>query len=46
MKRVFERMTDIPPDEIDRQLRSPRLALFVFQFSDYAAVPRDVNKVL
>jgi len=46
IKRVFRGMTDIPPDEIDRGLRSPQLALFVFQFADYAAIPRDVKKVL
>ncbi len=46
IQRVFERMTDIPSEEIDRELRSPQLALFVFQFADYAVVPRDVEKVL
>lgn len=45
MKKVFERMTDVPADEVDRGLRSPQLALFVFQFSDYAATPRDPDKV-
>jgi F420-non-reducing hydrogenase small subunit len=44
--KVFARMTDIPPEEIDHAVRSPQLALFVFQFADYAAIPRDVSKVL
>jgi hypothetical protein len=39
-------MTDIPPEEIAGAVRSPQLALFVFQFADYAATPRDVRKVL
>lgn len=43
---VFARMTDIPAPEIARAVRSPQLALFVFQFADYAAVPRPVEKVL
>lgn len=46
IKKVFQRMTDIPEEEIDQAVRSPQLALFVFQFADYAAVPRDVEKVL
>lgn len=46
MRKVFERMTDIPTEDVDRALRSPQLALFVFQFSDYASVPRPVDKVL
>ncbi|NLG26823.1 MAG: hypothetical protein GX557_02860 [Chloroflexi bacterium] len=44
--RVFRGMTDVPADELDAALRSPQLALFVFQFADYAAVPRDPAKVL
>lgn len=32
---VFRRMTDIDPEEINEALRSPHLALFLFQFSDY-----------
>ena len=40
ISRVLTSMTDIPPDEIDRALRSPHLALFLFQFSDYAAGSR------
>jgi F420-non-reducing hydrogenase small subunit len=49
IKRVFARMTDIPEEELDRALRSPQLALFLFQFSDYGAVdrpPRPKEKVL
>jgi len=46
IKKVFQRMTDIPEEQIDQAVRSPQLALFVFQFADYAAVPRDVEKVL
>lgn len=37
IQRVFEHMTAIPPDEISQALRSPQLALFLFQFADYAA---------
>lgn len=44
--KVFRGMTDVPADELDAALRSPQLALFVFQFADYAAVPRDAAKVL
>lgn len=36
IKRVFNSMTDIPDEEIERGLRSPQLALFLFQFSDYS----------
>jgi F420-non-reducing hydrogenase small subunit len=39
--RVFAKMTDIPDEEIDTALRSPQLALFLFQFADYA----DSNQV-
>jgi F420-non-reducing hydrogenase small subunit len=49
IQRVFTGMTDIPPDEIDRELHSPQLALFLFQFSDYAETgkpPRPKEKVL
>jgi hypothetical protein len=46
MCKVFGRMTDIPTEDIDRALRSPQLALFVFQFSDYTATPREARKVL
>lgn len=49
IQRVFESMTDIPPDEINAALRSPQLALFIFQFSDYSGgnrPPRQKEKVL
>jgi F420-non-reducing hydrogenase small subunit len=36
IQRVFEHMTDIPPDEIAAALRSSQLSLFLFQFADYA----------
>jgi len=42
-------MTDIAPAELDAALRSPQLALFLFQFSDYAGgtrPPRPKEKVL
>ena len=41
IKRVFGSLTDIPEEELDQALRSPQLALFLFQFSDYAR--RDVE---
>jgi F420-non-reducing hydrogenase small subunit len=49
IKRVFRAMTDIPEGELDEALRSPHLALFLFQFSDYATPgrpPRPKEKVL
>ena len=49
IQRVFAAMTDIPPQEIDAALRSPQLALFLFQFADYAGLgrpPRPKEKVL
>lgn len=49
IKRVFSSMTDIPEDELDAALRSPQLALYLFQFSDYAdpnKSPRQKEKVL
>jgi hypothetical protein len=42
-------MTDILERELDQALRSPQLALFLFQFSDYAAPerpPRPKEKML
>jgi F420-non-reducing hydrogenase small subunit len=36
IQRIFASMTDIPAQEIDSALRSPQMALFLFQFSDYA----------
>ncbi len=35
IQRVFESMTDVPPEEIEAALRSPQMGLFLFQFSDY-----------
>jgi len=46
INKVFSRMTAIPAEDIDRELRSPQFALFVFQFADYAGAPRDVEKVI
>ncbi|MBN1642526.1 MAG: hypothetical protein JXA09_14930 [Anaerolineae bacterium] len=49
IQRVFSSLTDIPADEIEAALLSPQMALFLFQFSDYAATdrpPRPVEKVL
>jgi F420-non-reducing hydrogenase small subunit len=49
IQRVFAALTDIPPEEIEVGLRSPQLALFLFQFSDYAGTgrpPRPKEKVL
>ncbi len=34
--RVFATLTDVPVEEVEAGLRSPQLALFLFQFSDYA----------
>jgi F420-non-reducing hydrogenase small subunit len=49
IRRVFQAMTDIPDDELNLALVSPHLALFLFQFSDYALSerrPRPKEKVL
>ena len=49
IQRVFEHMTDIPPEEINEALRSPQLSMFLFQFSDYAGgdrPPRSKEQVL
>ena len=43
IKRVFNSMTDIPDEELDAALRSPQLALFLFQFSDYAGGERAIR---
>lgn len=40
IQRVFAALTDIPAQEIEAGLRSPQLALFLFQFSDYADAGR------
>ncbi len=47
--RVFTNMTDIPVEELEQALRSPQLAMFLFQFSDYDELhrkPRSKDKVL
>jgi F420-non-reducing hydrogenase small subunit len=47
--RVFTNMTDIPVEELEVALRSPQLAMFLFQFSDYDEThhkPRPREKVL
>ena len=49
IQRVFAAMTDIPSEELSPALRSPQLALFLFQFADYAGPgrpPRPKEKVL
>lgn len=46
IKKVFARLTDIPPEEIDALARSPQYALFTFQFADYVGRERDVKRVL
>ncbi|MBN2048491.1 MAG: hypothetical protein JW750_11660 [Anaerolineaceae bacterium] len=50
IQKVFERITDVPSDEIQEVLRSPQLALFLFQFADYDQhtnkPPRPKEKVL
>jgi len=49
IQRVFAAMTNIPPEEVHEALVSPQLAIFLFQFSDYAGTdrpPRPKEKVL
>jgi len=49
IQNVFERMTDIPPEEIQEALHSPQLSLFLFQFTDYMnndRPPRPKEKIL
>jgi F420-non-reducing hydrogenase small subunit len=49
IRRVFASMTDIPVAELDVALRSPQLALFLFQFADYEGSgrpPRPKEKVV
>ena len=49
IEKVFSVLTDIPQEEVSARLRSPALALFLFQFSDYAGTghaPRPREKVL
>ena len=35
IQRVFETLTDIPPEELEEAAHSPQMALFLFQFLDY-----------
>jgi F420-non-reducing hydrogenase small subunit len=49
IQRVFDALTVIPHDELHEALVSPQLALFLFQFADYAGTgkpPRPKEKVL
>lgn len=47
IKRIFASLTDVPDAEVEAALRSPQLALFLFQFSDYTGdAPRAKEKVL
>jgi hypothetical protein len=49
IQRVFANLTDIPSQEVESALLSPQMALFLFQFTDYAAdghPPRPKEKVL
>ena len=49
IRRIFSRMTEIPEEEIEGALRAPQLALFLFQFADYAGagqVPRHKEQVV
>ena len=39
IQRVFTSMTDVPPEEIEAELHSPQMAMFLFQFSDYTSDP-------
>jgi hypothetical protein len=43
IQRIFETLTDIPAEEVNEGLRSPQLALFLFQFSDYDGISRPVR---
>ncbi len=36
IQNVFTKMTDVPAEEIAASLHSPQLAMFLFQFSDFA----------
>jgi F420-non-reducing hydrogenase small subunit len=49
IQNVFATMTDIPAEEVKTGLLSPQMAMFLFQFSDYASTqrpPRPKQKVL
>jgi len=43
IQRIFETLTDIPAEEVNEGLRSPQLALFLFQFSDYDGIARPIR---
>lgn len=43
IQRIFEILTDIPAEEVNEGLRSPQLALFLFQFSDYDGTTRPIR---
>jgi F420-non-reducing hydrogenase small subunit len=43
VQRIFETLTDIPSEEVNEGLRSPQLALFLFQFSDYDGKTRPIR---
>jgi F420-non-reducing hydrogenase small subunit len=43
IQRVFTSMTDAPAEEIAEALHSPQMALFLFQFSDYAGQGRPLR---
>ena len=44
IQRVFEHMTDIPPEELDAALRSSQFSLFLFQFADYAGMEQPTHR--
>jgi len=44
--KVFDRLTDIPPEDVEALARSPQYSLFTFQFADYTGRERDVDRVL
>ncbi len=49
IQKVIMTLTDVPAEQINAGLRSPQLALFLFQFSDYSnpdRPPRPKEKVL
>ena len=49
VQKVFETMTNVPPEEIQEVLRSPQLSLFLFQFADYDSKnkkPRPKDKIV
>lgn len=49
IKRVISGLTSISEDDLERELRSPHLSMFLFQFSDYSGAgraPRPKEKVI